>query len=1063
MKIENKSVEILLDSLKERAKELNCLYGIEEVLNNPDASMDEIFHSLVNVIPQGWQYPDVCQVIIRYGNSVYRSMKFPKTKWVQKASIEVQDRAVGVVEVYYTEERPTADEGPFLKEERRLINTIAERLGHFLLYRNLKTTFREWQTVREDVSENHKGEWRVILDLLQRTDHNLYVRISRKMMNYLSWHGVKSAQELMQYFGGDRRNEELDIFGEANRPLQKTFVDNTLQLGDKIFEIAAEHLSDKEILSMIQKWIQEDKSSFLMRALENQDTSLTEICDAIMRFYHLAPEGLELSESTKKTLNVSLIRRFFTDQLDFINIAKNYVDVSEFYNLLQRMIYPTGSHGKLGGKSAGLFLAYQIIRKSVEECPSVCDVKTPRTWYITSDGLLSFLHYNNLEEVIEQKYKDIGQIRQEYPHIVQVFINSHFPPEIVKGLSVVLDDLGDKPLIVRSSSLLEDRLGSAFSGKYKSLFLANQGTKEERLEALLDAIAEVYSSTFSPDPIEYRAERKLLDFHEEMGILIQEVVGKQVGKYFLPAFAGVAFSNNEFRWSPRIKREDGLLRLVPGLGTRAVDRLSDDYPILIAPGQPGLRVNVTPEEIVRYSPKQIDIINLETNSFETVDVSDLLREYGEEYPKINRIVSIAEDHHLRKPFGMQIDFQKEDLVVTFEGLVSQDAFVKQLKAILDLLQSKLGYPVDIEFAHDGQNFYLLQCRPQSFSKDAVAAPIPRDIPEDRILFTANKYISNGRSPDITHVVYVDPEAYSNITSLEELREIGRTIGKLNKILPKRQFVLMGPGRWGSRGDIKLGVCVTYSDISNTAVLIEIARKKGNYTPDLSFGTHFFQDLVESAIRYLPLYPDEEGIIFNERFLLKSPNILADIAPEFSHLSEYVRVIDVPKSTNGYVLRILMNADLDEALGVLASPSSPVDMYPEESYSMKRKTGEEFWRWRLQMATRIASQIDPERFGVKGFYIFGSTKNATAGPGSDIDILIHFDGSEDQRDDLLLWLDGWSHCLAEMNYQRTGYKSDGLLDVHLVTDEDIRQKQSFALKIGAITDPARPLPLKNEMK
>jgi hypothetical protein len=134
---------------------------------------------------------------------------------------------------------------------------------------------------------------------------------------------------------------------------------------------------------------------------------------------------------------------------------------------------------------------------------------------------------------------------------------------------------------------------------------------------------------------------------------------------------------------------------------------------------------------------------------------------------------------------------------------------------------------------------------------------------------------------------------------------------------------MGPGRWGSRGDIKLGVSVTYSDINNTAVLIEIARKKENYIPDLSFGTHFFQDLVESEIRYLPLYPDDEGIIFNERFLTSSPNVLSDILPEYEYLSEVVRVIDVPHATNGKILHIYMNADLDEAEAILSQPSSEI--------------------------------------------------------------------------------------------------------------------------------------------
>jgi len=290
------------------------------------------------------------------------------------------------------------------------------------------------------------------------------------------------------------------------------------------------------------------------------------------------------------------------------------------------------------------------------------NIKVPKTWHISSDTMIHFMHYNNLEEILEQKYKSIAEVRKEYPHVVQLFKNSYFPPEIKKNLSVALDDFGENPIIIRSSSLLEDRLGSAFSGKYKSLFLTNQGSKRDRLEALMDAIAEVYASTIGPDPIEYRTERGLLDFHEEMGIMIQKVVGTKVGKYFLPCFAGVAFSNNEFRWSPRIKREDGLIRLVPGLGTRAVDRISDDYPILIAPGQPGLRTNIGVNEIARYSPQKADVLNLESQNFETIELSDLFKEYGDDYPNINRVVSIFEHNNLRKPMGFNTDYANEDLV-----------------------------------------------------------------------------------------------------------------------------------------------------------------------------------------------------------------------------------------------------------------------------------------------------------------------------------------------------------------------------------------------------------------
>jgi hypothetical protein len=130
---------------------------------------------------------------------------------------------------------------------------------------------------------------------------------------------------------------------------------------------------------------------------------------------------------------------------------------------------------------------------------------------------------------------------------------------------------------------------------------------------------------------------------------------------------------------------------------------------------------------------------------------------------------------------------------------------------------------------------------------------------------------------------------------------------------------MGPGRWGSRGDIRLGVGVGYADISNCAVLIEIARKKKNYVPELSFGTHFFQDLVEAGIHYLPLYPDEPETVFNEGFLSGAGNRLAELLPEFTDLETVVRVIDVPSETGGLVFRLFMNGDQEKAVGALVRP------------------------------------------------------------------------------------------------------------------------------------------------
>jgi len=829
-------------------------------------------------------------------------------------------------------------------------------------------------------------------------------------------------------------------------------------LGADVFRVAADHLSEHELFTTLQTWIQEDRLNFLVVALASSDTTLPEIANALERYEGTGVDARDVSPAMHAGLKVSLIRRLLTDSPEVINTCRRCLELEDFVDLVGHTILLPKSHGRVGGKGSGLFLAEHVLKRADRNRELLGGLRVPKTWYLPSDGIVQFLAYNDLDEVYNWKYRDLDEIRHEYPHMLQVFKSARFPAEFVQGLATALDDLGERPLIVRSSSLLEDRAGSAFSGKYKSLFLANQGRKADRLAALLDAVAEVYASVFGPDPIQYRAERGLLEYHEEMGVMIQEVVGTRVGRYFLPAFAGVGFSNNELRWSPRIRRDDGLLRLVPGLGTRAVDRLADDYPVLVAPGQPGLRVNTSPEEVYRYSPRKVDVINLETNSFETVDRHTLLREVGDQLPGLTRLVSLYEPGMLRRPGGLDLHFDRDDLVFTFEGLLAHTDFLRRMQAILRELRDALGMPVDIEFASDGRDLYLLQCRPQSHGPDTAPAPIPRDLPRERVVFSAHRYVSNGTVPDITHIVYVDPEGYSELGDLAELRDVGRAVGSLNAVLPKRQFILMGPGRWGSRGDVKLGVGVTYSDISNSAVLIEIARKKGNYVPDLSFGTHFFQDLVESGIRYLPLYPDDEGVVFNHAFLTRSDNVLPRLLPEFAHLARALHVIEVPAVADGQVLRLLMNADLDEAVAALAPPGTGPESILQPMPGPLARPAEDHWRWRLRMAQRIAADLTPGRFGVQGLYVFGSTKNATAGPGSDLDLIVHFRGGEADRRELELWFEGWSLCLAEMNFLRSGYRSDGLLDLHIVTDQDLAQQTSFAAKIGAITDAARPLRL-----
>jgi len=765
---------------------------------------------------------------------------------------------------------------------------------------------------------DHSSEWRVIIDLLKYTNPAVYNRIGRKMMNYLYKRNIIQIEELMKKMEASLDNFQIEKDSSENRPLPRINQNSLEQIIEEIFEIAGNILSSNSIIKMIKLWLRQEQSKFLVMAAEKRDISLFEITEALRKFTNMPENQKSLSNEENISIKVALIRRLFSDDLNFINVTKKYASIDEFSDILSHTIGPTHGNGKLGGKAAGLFRASKILMAAKNSTISLRNLTIPKTWYITSDGIIDFLHYNALEEMPTIKYRDSIEISKEYPYLKQIIKNSSLPFELIVGLNSAIDDFGDRPLIVRSSSLLEDLAGSSFAGKYKSLFVANKGSKREKLEELIDAILEVYASVFGPDPIEYRHERGLLDFNEEMAIMIQEVVGKKVGKYFFPAYAGVAFSNNELRWSPRIKREDGIIRLVVGLGTRAVDRVGDDYPMLISPGQPKLRVNISPEEIIQYSQKYIDIINMETKRFETKRFETLVQECGQEIPALTHIASTYRDGYIYSSTGNLFNLTDGEPLITFSKLIDYGPFVQQIKDILSILSNSIGSPVDIEFACDGDihKIYLLQCRVQSVAKNNVDVSIPEDIKTENIIFTANKYVCSGKLTDIDYIVSVDPEKYNLVESYEDLTRVGRIISELNRRLPKQKYILMGPGRWGSRGDIKLGVRVIYSDINNTAMLIEIAKRDKDYVPELSFGTHFFQDLVEAQIYYLPLYPDDKDTIFNYEFINNAQNSLKRIIPDSSNFEEIIKVIQLSKIDPDLSFSVIMDGSNEKAVGFL---------------------------------------------------------------------------------------------------------------------------------------------------
>lgn len=752
--------------------------------------------------------------------------------------------------------------------------------------------------------EQKKEEWQVIVELLGKVDSQLLYRLARRMFYYLFTKlGSKVEDLLLCLKNSTDFDEERKLY--VNIPNPKIDPTNLLKFSEFIFQKAAEYLPSTEISKQLSLWLTQERTRFLAIITENPNASLQEIKESLDRFDKMTKTENPLSEDEKVAIRVALTRRFLSNNLPFIRVSKQYITIQDYYQLSKSILGSGKGIGKIGGKSAGMILGYYILKKESEKKNILKNIKLPKSWFITSDSIMDFIHHNALEEITSLKYLETDGIKAGYPFLQQLFKNSYFPPEIIEQLSKILDEVGDKPIIVRSSSLLEDSFGASFSGKYKSLFLTNQGTKKQKLDSLLDATSEIYASVFSPDPIIYRKERALLDFNEEMAILIQEVVGRQVGNYYFPLFAGVAFGYNEFRWSPRIEKKDGMVRIVFGLGTRAVDRVGDDYPTLISPGKPNLMVNVHPDDIIRYSQNKMDLLNLNKGTMETVDVKEIIKNYGNQIPNIENILSVYDGVLLKVPHNILFDPQNSNCFVTFQGLFEKTNFLKIIYEILKTLESNLGYPPDVEFASDGEYIYFLQCRPQAIGSKEEKVEIPSNIDKERLLFYSNKFVTSGMLKGIEWIVLVSPGDYNEIIKIEDIKEVAAIISTLNQILPKRNFILIGPGRWGSRGEIKLGVPVRYSDINNTAMLIELSFNNGEYTPELSFGTHFFQDLVETDIKYLPIFQEKDSFL-NLNLLLNKENELRNLLQKPSYFEKIVKVYNTKKIIPNKTLSIYMD-------------------------------------------------------------------------------------------------------------------------------------------------------------
>jgi len=572
-----------------------------------------------------------------------------------------------------------------------------------------------------------------------------------------------------------------------------------------------------------------------------------------------------------------------------LSLVKQHFTLEDFIQIKSRLL---GS-GYIGGKAVGMLLSRKILSNSSSEKWNDL-LESHDSFYIGSDVFYTYIVQNGLWRMfMEQKTPDnfftaANKLRDK-------MLEGNFPDEIKEQFRQIIEYFGQSPIIVRSSSLLEDAFGNAFAGKYESYFCVNQGSPQERYNKFLEAVRRIYASTMNEDALAYRLQRGLAEKDEQMALLVQRVSGSHRNRFFFPDVAGVGLSYNTYVWKKDMDPEAGMLRIVFGLGTRAVERVEGDYPRIVALDEPLAQPLGGMEDIRRFSQHQVDVLDIEKNSIITCPFEDLVSE--DMHPELDMVA--VQDHETARRMREMNITGKEPWIITFDNLLRTTTFADDMKEMMQKIEETYDYPVDIEFTlnfSDSGKYRvnLLQCRPHQTKGETKNIAIPQDINMESVLFrTYGNFLGGSISEPVRRIIYIDPEGYSSLYETEKY-EIARTVGRLNRLIQDRNStptMLLGPGRWGTTTP-SLGIPVRFSEINNISVLVEIAQMHENLMPELSFGTHFFLDLVETDIFYAAIFPEKEGVLLNRKLLMGFENILSLLLPDFDRFSDIIRVHDL---------------------------------------------------------------------------------------------------------------------------------------------------------------------------
>ncbi|MBQ6518028.1 MAG: hypothetical protein IJI14_04855 [Anaerolineaceae bacterium] len=634
-----------------------------------------------------------------------------------------------------------------------------------------------------------------------------------------------------------------------------------------------------------------------------QYATIETIIEQALTIEHLPHAERKQYEAQLMAAKVALIRKMLSNRIPYITVAKEVFSIHDLLEINRHRI----GQGLIGSKAAELVLANRILHNSEDEDirSAVGDIESI---FIGSDVFYNFMMINNLMGWYDQKYKDDNELWQDFPRLEEEFLKGEMPQEIVKSLRDVLTDFNGAPYIVRSSSKLEDSFTHPFNSMYRSIPLANQGTADENLKALLDAIRKIYASTFNPNALTYRKKNGLVDYTEEMAILIQKVPGRNSGPYYFPDISGIGGSRSPYKWKQDSPKDEGFLRFVVGLGSHGTSRNGDDYPNIVELSEPNRR-HTTYTYNEKYNTQQtMLVLNFKTNQPEILDVQDVL---SGNYPPLYLVAQKSfEDSFQSLQRGEDTDYYN----VTCEDLIRKTNFTRLMRDILHTLERAYGKPVLVEFTamldlvdirSTNYKIQIHNCRPALLPDNMQGSITLSDTQDHRLLLTSDLFVGNGVLSDIRYVVYVDPLYYQKLYGRTKI-EFCELLNDINLKLANENFIFVAASRWGAMENH--GIPTEYRQIANAKALVELSGTNDKTISDPFCGTRFFQSILESGIYSIITNADKTEDI-DTAFFTDSIDLTEDFVGVPQKFKKCVRILSTANWYGSRSLTIEMDGDI----------------------------------------------------------------------------------------------------------------------------------------------------------